>query len=71
MSNLSDFLNKDMIEQITILDEIKEAGQTDVIPELSDLLANPTGDLAVDEMIYHTMFDMLDGQDDRIIAGLN
>ncbi len=71
MSNLSDFLNKDMIEQITILDGIKAAGQTDVIPELSDLLANPTGDPAVDEMIYHTMFDMLDGQDDRIIAGLN
>ncbi|MEA2083890.1 MAG: response regulator [Thermodesulfobacteriota bacterium] len=24
--------------------------------------------MAVDEMIYHTMFDVLDGQDDRIIA---
>ncbi|MEA2083936.1 MAG: HEAT repeat domain-containing protein [Thermodesulfobacteriota bacterium] len=71
MGNLSDFLNKDMIEQITILDEIKSAGQTDVIPELSDLLAYPTGDQAVDEMIYHTLFDMLDGQDDRVIAGLN
>ncbi|MEA2083891.1 MAG: hypothetical protein U9O82_06560 [Thermodesulfobacteriota bacterium] len=45
MSSLSNFLNKDMIEQITILNEIKAAGQTDVIPELSDLLATPTGDL--------------------------
>ncbi|MCK5544594.1 MAG: HEAT repeat domain-containing protein [Desulfobulbaceae bacterium] len=71
MGALNDFAQKNMIEQITILDEIKGAGQTDVIPELSDLLAHPLGDSAVDEMVYHTLFDMLDGQDDQIVAGLN
>ncbi|MGV1099546.1 response regulator [Thiovibrio sp. JS02] len=69
MGLLKDFAQKDMIEQITILDEIKESKQAQAIPELWDLYANPLGDQAVDEMVYHTLFDLLAGQEGEIVAG--
>lgn len=70
MDLLKDFSKKDMIEQITILDEIKEAKQAEAVPSLLDLYANPLGDQAVDEMVYHTLFDLLAGQEQQIVSGL-
>lgn len=70
MDALKDFTQKDMIEQITILDEIKEAGQVEALPWLLELHASPLGDQAVDEMVYHTVFDLLAGQEKEIVAGL-
>lgn len=71
MEILKDFASKDMIEQITILDEIKEAKMLEAITPLVDLHAKPLGDQAVDEMIYHCLFDLLAGQEDHIISGLH
>lgn len=71
MNILDDFVNKDMIEQITLLDEIKENRQIDALDGLLELCANPLGDQAVDEMIYHCLFDLLAGQDEALVAGLN
>ncbi|MFA7383404.1 MAG: HEAT repeat domain-containing protein [Desulfurivibrionaceae bacterium] len=59
-----------MIEQIVCLDEIKEAGMVDAIPDLWDLYTNPLADQAVNEMVYHTLFDLLAGREQEIIAGL-
>jgi len=70
MDLLKDFARKDMIEQIVCLDEIKESRMVDAIPGLWDLYANPLGDQAVDEMVYHTLFDLLAGREQEIIAGL-
>jgi len=70
MDLLQDFAQKDMIEQITILDEIKESGNTQAVPGLLDLYANPLGDQAVDEMVYHTLYGLLAGEEARIIQGL-
>ena len=70
MDLLKDFAQKDMIEQIVCLDEIKETKLVDAIPGLWDLYANPLGDQAVDEMIYHTLFDLLAGREQEIISGL-
>ncbi len=70
MDSLKDFRAKDMIEQITLLDQIREAGETAAIPALFDLYANPIGDQAVDEMIYHALFGLLAGQHARIEEGL-
>lgn len=70
MDILKDFTHKDMIEQITILDSIKESHELAAIDPLLDLIATPLGDQAVDEMIYHCLFDLLVGQDDKIISGL-
>lgn len=70
MDLLKDFAQKDMIEQIVCLDQIKESKSVDAIPALRDLYANPLGDQAVDEMIYHTLFDLLAGREPEIIAGL-
>lgn len=70
MDLLKDFAQKDMIEQIVCLDEIKESKLVDAIPGLWSLYANPLGDQAVDEMVYHTLFDLLAGREQEIIAGL-
>jgi len=70
MDLLKDFVQKDMIEQIVCLDEIKESKLVDAIPGLWNLYANPLGDQAVDEMVYHTLFDLLAGREQEIIAGL-
>ncbi|HEX9714767.1 MAG TPA: HEAT repeat domain-containing protein [Desulfurivibrionaceae bacterium] len=70
MDLLKDFAQKDMIEQIICLDEIKESRLVEAIPALWNLYANPLGDQAVDEMVYHTLFDLLAGREQEIIAGL-
>jgi len=70
MDLLKDFAQKDMIEQIICLDEIKESKLTEAIPDLWNLYVNPLGDQAVDEMVYHTLFDLLADQEPEIIAGL-
>ncbi|MEW6593541.1 MAG: HEAT repeat domain-containing protein [Thermodesulfobacteriota bacterium] len=71
MDALKDFRAKDMIEQITLLDQIRETGDTAAVPALFDLYAHPVGDQAVDEMVYHALFDLLGGQYDRIQEGMN
>jgi len=70
MDALKDFRNKDMIEQITMLDQIRESGNAAAIPALFDLYAEPVGDQAVDEMVYHALFGLLAGQHDQIKDGL-
>ena len=70
MDALKDFREKDMIEQITLLDQIRESADVATIPLLFDLYASPVGDQAVDEMVYHTLFDLLAGQHERIKEGL-
>lgn len=70
MDLLKDFAQKDMIEQIVCLDEIKESRSVEAIPSLLNLYANPLGDQAVDEMVYHTLFDLLAGREQEIIAGV-
>lgn len=70
MDILHDFAQKDMIEQITILEEIKEVSSAEVVGRLLDLHANPLGDQPIDEMIYHTLFDLLAGRENEIMAGL-
>ncbi len=67
---LQGFAEKDMIEQIIILDEIKDANQVDVLPELIDLYAMPLGEQAVDEVVYHTLFSLMAGQTQDVINGL-
>lgn len=70
MDLLQGFAQKDMIEQITILDEIKESRKTEAVPGLLTLYANPLGDQAVDEMVYHALYDLLAGREEQIIEGL-
>ncbi len=70
MESLAGFTQKDMIEQIMILDEIKEKRQAEAIPALFDLYATPAADSAVDEMVYHTLFELLVGREAEILQGL-
>ncbi len=70
MESLDGFAQKDMIEQIMLLDEIKEQRQVEAIPSLFDLYADPAADSAVDEMVYHTLFELLVGRETEILQGL-
>ena len=56
---LRDFLARDMVEQITLLEEIKESGRHEALPALAELYATPHADQAVDESVYHTLFALL------------
>ncbi|MFZ5774575.1 MAG: HEAT repeat domain-containing protein [Thermodesulfobacteriota bacterium] len=71
MDVLVDFRNKDMIEQIMELDQVRESRDPAAIPALFDLYANPLGDQAVDEMVYHALFELLAGQHEAIRDGLS
>ena len=71
MDLLQNFADKDMIEQITILDDIQSNGQHDAVPALFDIYATPLADVAVDEMVYHAVISLLKGRDDLILAGLD
>lgn len=70
MESLIGFTEKDMIEQIMLLDEIKEQARVEAIPTLFDLYAAPAADSAVDEMVYHTLYALLDGREQEILEGL-
>lgn len=70
MDLLNDFAKRDMIEQIVALEEIKEGKQIAAISELIELCAHPLDDQAVNEMIYHTLFDLLAEDEGAMLAGL-
>ena len=70
MGILENFVAKDMMEQMVILEEIKEKDQKDAIPELFELLAEKKCDQATHEMIYHTLFDLMKGDEQAIISGI-
>ncbi|MBU0485284.1 MAG: response regulator [Proteobacteria bacterium] len=70
MDLFKDFTQKDMIEQIVLLEDLKDAKQVDALPALFDLYANPNPDQAVDEMVYHAIYQLLAGIDEQIVNGL-
>ncbi len=59
-----------MIEQITLLETIRTRGKTELIPDLFDLYAARCCDAAVDEMLYHTLYALLERDGEHIAAGL-
>jgi hypothetical protein len=67
---LNNFAAKDMMEQMVILDEIKNSDQKEAIDELFELLAKKKCDQATHEMIYHTLFDLMNNDADAIIRGI-
>ncbi len=71
MDILADFLDKGMIEQITLLEEIKEAHQVTAIDSLLELYCNRAIDRAVHEMIYHALYDLLADQEDTLLTCLH
>lgn len=71
METLKDFGQKDMIEQITLLEEVKESGSREAVPALLALYAEPLPDQAVDEMVYHTLFEMLAADEEQTVAALH
>ncbi len=70
MDQLKDFGGKDTIEQIITLDIIRESGAVEALPDLLELLANPLGDNAVDEMVYHATCELLHNREADLIGGL-
>lgn len=67
---LRGFAGKDMIEQIVMLEEIKDNGRVDLLPDLMELYATPQADLAVDEIVYHTLFALLGRDTNALVNAL-
>ena len=67
---LRDFLDRDMIEQITLLEEIQMSGRNELLPALVDLYATPHADQAVDESVYHALFALLAKDGAAVVACL-
>ncbi len=53
------FCDLDMIDQIVHLEAVRAEGDVSAIPPLFALYAERACDTAVDEMLYHTLFDLL------------
>jgi HEAT repeat protein len=70
MDALKGFTDKDMLEQMVILDDIKEGGKKEAIPGLIDLLAAKKCEQATHEMIYHTLFSLMKDEEEWIRAGI-
>ncbi|MEJ2032383.1 MAG: hypothetical protein P8Y63_04975 [Deltaproteobacteria bacterium] len=70
MERLKDFVQKDMIGQITLLEKVKEGGREETLPALLALYAEPLPNQAVDEMVYHTLFEMLATAEKQTVAAL-
>ncbi len=70
MADLKDFDKLDMIEQMTILDEIKETKDKSTIPDLLEIYALKKCDQATHEMLYHTLFDLMAGDAEAMTVGL-
>ena len=70
MEKLKDFARQDMVQQIMLLEEIKDSRELEMIPELMAIYAKPVLDQAVDEILYHNLFELLAGQTGEIASAL-
>lgn len=71
MESWQDFTGKDMIEQIGILEDIRQGRDIASLPALLHLYAEPLCDKAVDEMIYYTIARLLDADTELILGALS
>ena len=67
---LTDFKDRDMIEQISLLATIQETADITALPELLRIYEEPLADPAVDKMVYHALLVLLPGQREEIMCGL-
>ncbi len=70
MSLLDGFRDMDMIEQIVVLEKVREEGGHDEVVDLMALYEAGAGDDAVDEMVYHALYDLLEKDEDEVIRGI-
>jgi CheY-like chemotaxis protein len=72
MPILSNFKNKDFVEQITILNRLGSQEPTpELIQKLFELYLAPIGDKPVDAMVEHILCDLLSKNEKETIKGLS
>ncbi|MBU1641348.1 MAG: HEAT repeat domain-containing protein [Proteobacteria bacterium] len=71
MASLEKFREMDMVEQIGVLEDIKGLDQVELLPELIKIYSAEECDDAVDEMLYFTIFELLDHRAEEILAGID
>lgn len=59
-----------MVEQVVVLEDIKERDLVRYLPDLLKIYSAAECDDAVDEMLYHTIFSLLDHREDDILDGM-
>ncbi|MCK5679992.1 response regulator [bacterium] len=67
---LTDFKDKDMIEQISLLTTIQETADTSALSDLLRIYEEPLVDPAVDKMVYHALLILLPDHRQEIMSGL-
>lgn len=67
---LKNFTQKDILEQLDILDHINKAQQKETISDLFELLAGKKCQQATHEMIYHTLFSLMKDDEESIRKGI-
>lgn len=70
MSRLVGFRGKSFVDQIQILIDIGAGNEQEYLKEITDLFLTPTGDRPVDEMIQHTLRELLEQNEAETIKGL-
>ncbi len=68
---MNDFVEKNMLEQIRILEQVVMENDVRAIDSLLALYGNYTCDQAVEGVIYHTLQQLMTGSEKAVAAGLN
>lgn len=70
MALLENFGTMSLIEQITFLEEAREARTTAAIPDLMALYGEPGKDPVLEEILNSTLYALLSGQEEVVSGGL-
>lgn len=70
METLKDFVEKDMLEQIKILEQIVMDNDVGAVTPLLELYGSHECDQAVEEVVYHTLQQLMQGHDGAVMQGL-
>lgn len=71
MDILSNFVEKDMLEQIRILEQVTTANDVHAVAPLLDLYESHGCDQAVEGVIYQTLQQLMKGDDNAVMLGLS
>lgn len=70
MDKLKDFGEKNMLEQIEVLEQVVTDNETQAVAPLLQLYGSQVCDQAVEEVIYHALQQLMQGNDAAVMQGL-
>ncbi len=71
MDKFKDFAEKDMLEQIDMLEQVVTDNEIQAVAPLLDLYGSQVCDQAVEEVMYHALQQLMQGHDAAVMQGLS